>query len=297
MKKIKTSARQKRTSTAKQRRPSPSSSPPSAGTVSALLYSPGESFLNALYNGITEAVLAVNVETHHIVYWNHGAEAMFGYTREEVLEQTADFLHPKDAAFQRMTEISTPVVQEKGHWSGEWEFQNRDGGCFPAEVTLTTFLQTGTEDAYAVMVIRDITERKQAEAVLQRHNTFVQLLQEIAATANEAADIQTALRFALTQICLHTKWEVGHVYFLFDASGDELIPSQLWYLRDTQRFRKFQTATQKVRFKIGQGFPGVTAARGDTDLDSGCVPRAEISTPKGGSGSRTPSCFCLSSGD
>ena len=188
---------------------------------------------------------------------------MFGYEREEVLEQKADFLHPKDAAFQRMAEISTPIIQEKGHWSGEWEFQHRNGACFPAEVTLTTFLQTGTEDAYAVMVIRDITERKQAEAALQRRTTLVQLLQEIAVAANQATDINTALQFALTQICLQTKWAVGHVYFLFEATGYKLIPSQLWYLKDSQQFKKFQTATQKIRFKIGEGFPGLTAAKGE----------------------------------
>lgn len=194
--------------------------------------------MNALYNGIAEAVLAINVETHHIVYWNQGAEAMFGHQREEVLERTADFLHPEDAAFQRLYEISTPIVQEHGHWSGEWNFQHRDGRCFPTEVTLTTFLQTGTEDAYAVMVIRDITERKKTEAALQRRTTFVHLLQVIAAAANESADTHTALRFALTQIGLYTKWDVGHVYFLSAAAtGDELIPSDLWYLKDSQRFK------------------------------------------------------------
>lgn len=256
-------ARQRRKSPAKRRRQQQPSSPPSVGTVRAALYSPGKSFLSALYNGIVEAVLAVNVETRHIVYWNHGAETMFGHTREEVLERTAEFLHPKDAAFQRMYEISTPIIQEKGHWSGEWEFQHRDGRCFLAEVTLTTFLQTDTEDVYAVMVIRDITDRKKTEAVLQRRNTFVHLLQVVAATANESADIHTALRFALTQIGLYTKWDVGHVYFLPDTTGDELIPSDLWYLQDSQQFKKFQTATQKIRFRIGEGFPGVTATTGE----------------------------------
>lgn len=219
--------------------------------------------MNALYNGIAEAVLAINVETHHIVYWNQGAEAMFGHQREEVLERTADFLHPEDAAFQRLYEISTPIVQEHGHWSGEWNFQHRDGRCFPTEVTLTAFLQTGTEDAYAVMVIRNITERKKTEAALQRRTTFVHLLQVISAAANESADIHTALRFALTQIGLYTKWDVGHVYFLSDATGDELIPSDLWYLKDSQRFKKFQAATRKIRFRVGEGFPGVAAATGE----------------------------------
>ncbi|MGE0822157.1 MAG: PAS domain S-box protein [Candidatus Binatia bacterium] len=141
---------------------------PGSATMAVTLASPGESFLNAVYNGIIEAVLAVNVDTRHIVYWNHGAEVLFGYTRAEVLEQTTEFLYANTDLFQQLYERSTPVVQERGYWHGESQFLRRDGSDFPGEVTFTTFLQTGTEDAYAVVVIRDITDRKQTEDALRQ---------------------------------------------------------------------------------------------------------------------------------
>ena len=143
--------------------------PPAASqTMAAALISPSENFLNAIYNGMIEGVLAVNVDTRHIVYWNRAAEALFGYAREEVLEHTTEFLYADSEAFQRLYEQSTPTIQEHGYWRGETRFQRRDGSSFWGEVTFTTFLQTGSKDAYAVVVIRDMTERKQAEEALRQ---------------------------------------------------------------------------------------------------------------------------------
>ena len=141
--------------------------------------SPGENFLNALYNGIAEAVFAVRFDTRQIVYWNKGAELLFGYSSDDVLKRTTNILYPDHSSFQRIQATSTAAIEKDGYWRGEVEFKRRDSSLFPAEVTFTIFVQTGTRDTYAVAVIRDISERKEAERKLRER----ELLATMGATA------------------------------------------------------------------------------------------------------------------
>ncbi len=153
-----------------------------AGPIPSSLYPTdlGESFLNALYNGLSEAVIATNLDTRRIVYWNKGAEALFGYSAREALGQTTEFLYPDHASFRRIHEISAPVVRERGYWRGEWEFRRRDGSLFPAEATATAFLRTEGGEVYIVYVVRDLTERKEAEKALRWERDFAESLVETA---------------------------------------------------------------------------------------------------------------------
>jgi len=132
----------------------------------APLYPAGlsESFLNALYNGLTEAVLVVDLETRHIVYWNKGAESMFGYSAEEMLGKTTRCLYADQDAFERIYALAAPKLRKQGFWRTEWEYRRRDGSQFPAGVGVTTFQENHC--TYLVDVIRDITDRKEMERTL-----------------------------------------------------------------------------------------------------------------------------------
>lgn len=158
---------------------------PAPFSIATALASPGESFLNALYNGMTEAVLAVQVTTRQIVYWNITAEALFGYTQEEVLGQTTRHLYIDEVAFQHLYDRSTPDIHTHGYWHGEAEFKRRDGSQFLGEVTFSTFLQTSREDAYAVVVLRDITEQKQLETQMRERERLAALGVVLAKVAHE----------------------------------------------------------------------------------------------------------------
>ncbi len=104
----------------------------------------------------------------------------------------------------------------------------------------------------------DEAQRKQ-EIAFRRETSFVKLLQSIAVAANEAADIDQAMKVCLDEVCAITGWPVGHVYFV---SGEELVPSRLWHLEQQERFAEFREITEQTRFAPGIGLPGRVWSRG-----------------------------------
>ena len=159
-----------------------------SATLLSRFISPGEDFLNALYNGIAEALLAVSIKTERIVYWNKGAERLFGYSSDQVLKQTMDILYSDYSLFQRIQTASTAALEKDGYWRGEVDFKRSDSSLFPAEVTFTIFVQARTQGAYAVAVIRDITERKEAERQLREREVLATMGATTARLVHEIAN-------------------------------------------------------------------------------------------------------------
>ncbi len=127
----------------------------------------------------------------------------------------------------------------------------------------------------------DITERKQAEEALRERTTIVELLHKIAVDANQAQDIEEAMRNCLRAICAFTAWPIGHVYVRSQEPPDVLVPTEIWHLDDPERFATFRAVTQRATFERGVGLPGRVLASGEpawiTDVtkDSN-FPRAKL---------------------
>jgi signal transduction histidine kinase len=105
-------------------------------------------------------------------------------------------------------------------------------------------------------VIKQLNRTKQE---LRRKGTFVHLLQVVAAAANRATSIDTALQFTIDQICRRTRWPVGHVYLRAPGATRGLIPSPLWHLDDPAQFATFREVTDRTPLAIGVGLPGRVA--------------------------------------
>jgi len=108
----------------------------------------------------------------------------------------------------------------------------------------------------------EIGERRQAQDAALQKSAFVELLQAVTAAANEASRSEEAMQTALNQVCTHTGWPVGHVYVFENSSVNELVPTKLWHMEDTERFRAFREVTEATRFVAGVGLPGRVLASG-----------------------------------
>ncbi len=107
-----------------------------------------------------------------------------------------------------------------------------------------------------------ISQLQTAKQNLQRKATFVELLQVVAVAANEATSVEAAMQFSIDQICMHSGWPLGHVYFCTHEMGAELTSTDIWYFDDRAKFENFRLATRKTPLAMGQGLPGRVALSG-----------------------------------
>jgi PAS domain S-box-containing protein len=100
-----------------------------------------------------------------IILLNAAAEAMFGYSRDELLGQLVEELipHPSRAAHQqhRGRYSEHPATRPMGAGL-ELLALRKDGSEFPVEISLSPI--RSAEGNRVIAVVRDITERKKAEA-------------------------------------------------------------------------------------------------------------------------------------
>ena len=221
-----------------------------------------------------------------IVIVNHQAEILFGYQRDELLGQSVeillpDQLHERHARYRHNYSID-PRTRPMG-LGHTLIARHKSGTEFPTEVSLSP-LET-EQGLLVTSVIRDISERKGAEAALQRQTAFVQLLQEVAVTANQASGVEEALQQALNQICTHTGWPIGHVY-LPDPQGTMLTPTRIWHLENPNRFMAFRKQSEALEFALGVGLIGrvLESKKPVWSGDAGADPaflRAEVATKNG----------------
>jgi len=124
-----------------------------------------EEIYNTLLASSWDATLGMNREGS-IVFWNKGAEQIFGYSTDEILGQPVTRL-----MLEKHKESHTRVLNAflRGNYGAagtiEFEALRKDGSTFPVELSLSIGQQNGKFVALAIG--RDITERKQMEQALR----------------------------------------------------------------------------------------------------------------------------------
>ena len=112
----------------------------------------------------SDAIIVRDIEGR-ISYWNHGAEMLYGWSREEALGKTSHAL--------LQTESATPMEQiaeeleRNGHWTGELVQSKHDGQRITVLVRKSLDRDSQGNPASVLQSITDITERKRAETALR----------------------------------------------------------------------------------------------------------------------------------
>ena len=122
--------------------------------------------------------------TGHILSWNQGARRLNGYTAEEVIgRHFSIFYAPEDVARGKTTWELEVAARETRFEDEGWRIR-KDGTRFWANVIITAlFDQSGTLVGYG-NVIRDLTERREAEQELreseERNRLIIQSVKDYA---------------------------------------------------------------------------------------------------------------------
>jgi diguanylate cyclase (GGDEF)-like protein/PAS domain S-box-containing protein len=123
-----------------------------------------------LFFQMRDAVVVGDVDTGSIVLWNPAAEAMFGYSRDEVIGQSIELLMPTRLRALHRAGLERFRVTGEGQIAGAAtpvliDGLRKDGEEFAIELTLSPLEDSiSQEGRYVLALVRDVTARSRAEA-------------------------------------------------------------------------------------------------------------------------------------
>ena len=124
-----------------------------------------------------DGMAILNAEGEYI-YLNKAHVRIYGYENEgQLLGKSWKVLYDSDV-IKRFEQEFMPEFSRKGHWFGETIGKKKNGSRFPQAVSLTAMANGGL-----ICVVRDITERKRVERLLEvneaRLRTLVQTIPDL----------------------------------------------------------------------------------------------------------------------
>ena len=119
-------------------------------------------FQAGLLDCVEQAVIASDLEGT-IYYWNHYAEVLYGWSKEEALGKNASFLLSKDPHYNQLAIELMGQFRQGKSWAGEFILQNNRGISFPVFCVNSPVYNSNQELTGIIAVSYDISARIQAE--------------------------------------------------------------------------------------------------------------------------------------
>ena len=173
-------------------------------------YTLSQIHFHSLIEHAPDAIVVVH-ENGNIMIVNSQAERIFGYDRTELLGKPLEILLPKrfheKHPLHRSAYFAQPIAQPMGTGLELFGLR-RDGNEFPIEISLSP-LPTD-EGLQAIASIRDITERRRAEEILQEQKRLLSEAQRIGRLGSWSYDLAAdTIQFS------------DEMYRLFDVSPQD----------------------------------------------------------------------------
>lgn len=200
-----------------------------------------------------------------VIAWNGAAERTFGFASEE-------------AVGQNMSRLIVPPQHREAHDDGmrrylatgetrvlgrriEITALKKGGAEIPVELSITR-APSGTGDLF-IGFLRDISERRQAEARIRRQAREAELLFQVTRMAADTASSEDALRSCLDAICEVGEWPVGHVLAPAKGGPSELVSTGIWHESAPGIAAALKEATANLKFTTGVGLAGAVLESGE----------------------------------
>ncbi|MFB6262303.1 MAG: diguanylate cyclase domain-containing protein, partial [Bradymonadaceae bacterium] len=127
-----------------------------------------EDLIGSTFEAIDDAIFVVAVPERVVAACNSAATDMFGYPREEIVGASTEVLHVDSERARRFGELIAEPLEETGSFRGDFTMQRADDTTFPTEHVVSYIEpEDGADPTHVVSVVRDMTERAEAERRLR----------------------------------------------------------------------------------------------------------------------------------
>ena len=176
-----------------------------------------EERFRAVSESAHDAIISTD-EEGRIVFWNKGAENIFGYSEGEISHKALIKIMPEPYRERHLVAFKQHSVSGQDTVIGqtlEMEGLHKDGSVFPVELSISSWFAGG--DRYYTGILRDITERTQGEEALRQARD--EATQATEAKSRFLANMSHELRTPLNAI-------IGFTRLVMRRSKERLEPKQ-----------------------------------------------------------------------
>ncbi len=131
-----------------------------------------EGWFRTIFEHSNDAILVVHPDADAILDANPRACRILGYSRDELLRLRISDVHPAEMAEFRA--FARAVVETGSGWTNELACLTRSGAVLPAEISASVIQRDG--QPCVVAMVRDISDRKRAEAELEKYRESLERL-------------------------------------------------------------------------------------------------------------------------
>ena len=144
---------------------------------------------NILDSSSSISIISTDLESN-VLFWNKGAENIFGYTAEEIVgRKKIDILYPDDEIKNGIKKIRSSVFSDKEELDCEIREVTKDGRMIWIQSTLTPRFDENGQIVGILGIGSNITERKQAEEEKRKLKAQLQHAQKMEAVGTLAGGI------------------------------------------------------------------------------------------------------------
>lgn len=184
-----------------------------------------ESRFRAMTESAVDAIISVDA-AGNIVFWNRGAQAVFGYPEAEVSGRSLTLLMPERFREAHTRGMACAAATGTGRVIGrtvELTGLRKDGSEFPLEITISTW--TAEEKRFFTAIVHDITSRKITENEIRQHVDSLEIISTILRLALGPLSLGEILGRTLELLFSHRNLgvEAKGCIFLADSASGELM--------------------------------------------------------------------------
>jgi len=174
-------------------------------------------WLDAMFDAATDAVILADLD-RRIVMANPACRRIFGYDPADMLGHTTRLLYPDEREYQRIGELVPACHEQQAEQPMTVRMARGDGSTFTAELTLTPMRDHEEQSVGLLGIVRDVSDRAQAELERQQSHQRLSLVNSIATGLRLGADTEQVITTALDNLAwFFPGYRVG--FAEIDASG------------------------------------------------------------------------------